>query len=196
MFLYSLELTRQFSYAVHWSPSIRNKMIALSVEGGGGGGGEWERERKQRKTSFISSRHRPVSISFELTNWANLSIIFDLFGVAAVVCTNDVGLPQTMLAFESSEWERERERWRKRKTFCISRLLLRIHFPDQTNTRGRKKANDKRRIKWIYVGSWETAMAFFGKSCLKCVMKIEGGGKTLTLIHHRISKREKHLLYD
>jgi hypothetical protein len=34
-----------------------------------------------------------------LTNWVNLSIIFDLFGTAIAVCvdTNDRGLPQTML---------------------------------------------------------------------------------------------------
>lgn len=57
-------------------------MISLSVDGDG-----------ERKTYFILSRHLSASISFELTNWVNLSIIFDLFGVA-VVCTNDGGLPQ------------------------------------------------------------------------------------------------------
>ena len=66
-------------------------MISLSVA---------EPEEREKKTYFISNRHLPASISFELTNWVNLSIIFDLFGVA-VVCTNDGGLPQTMFVVES-----------------------------------------------------------------------------------------------
>lgn len=159
MFLFfSLELTRQFSYAVHWSPSIPNSND-FSIGGG-------TRRTRGKKTYFISSRHLPASISFELTNWVNLSIIFDLFGVA-VVCTNDGGLPQTMFLRRKLKGEQKKKVKRKLSHLLLPRLY---YFPDQTNTRGRKKRPDKRCIKWIYI---RRKQGCFWKSCPKCVMKIE-----------------------
>jgi hypothetical protein len=73
-------------------------------------------EKKERKTYFISNRHLislPVSISFELTNWVNLSIIFDLFGAAVVYV-------QTMGDYHkhSSHSKRKLEGRKAKKTFC------------------------------------------------------------------------------
>lgn len=74
--------------------------------------------KEQQKTYFISSRFLP-SIPFELTNWVNLSIIFDLFGELYIQTIGDYHKLCSRL---------------ERKTLLPS---LRIHFSDQTNTRRR-----------------------------------------------------------
>lgn len=90
-------------------------------------------EKEQKKTYFISSRFLP-SIPFELTNWVNLSIIFDLFGVLYIQTIGDYHKLCSRV---------------ERRTLLPSPC---IHFPDQTNTRGteekkKKKRPDKRCIK-------------------------------------------------
>jgi hypothetical protein len=75
------------------------------------------RRRREGETHFVFHARLSIAIPFELTNWANLSIIFDLFGV---VYTNDGGLPQNYVAagFPSKHLEAKRK-----KTFCILVLL-------------------------------------------------------------------------
>jgi hypothetical protein len=89
----SLELTRQFSYAVHWSAADRSE------------------------TYFISSLLISISIPFELYKLGK-SLYYIRF-IWCVVCTNDRGLPQTML-------RKIEEKKEKKFSFC-SFFFLHLH---------------------------------------------------------------------
>lgn len=92
-----------------------------------------EREKSRNRKTFVSFR-RFVSIPFELTNWVNLSIIFDLFGV---LCIQTIGDYHKLC---SRVRKRRRRRGEEKENFFPCIHTLRIHFSDQTNTRGRKSS--------------------------------------------------------
>lgn len=140
------------------------------------------RRRREGETHFVFLARCSIPIPFELTNWANLSIIFDLFGV---VYTNDGGLPQNYVAAGFSSERKKRTRTRKkrgRKLFAFSSFSpsprLSIHFPDQTNTSTEGGERDERCIKWIYFPPSDVHVlgSLFLKvmSCPKCVMEAAG----------------------
>lgn len=149
------ELTRQFSYAVHWSPSIHRSSHRIDffiIVRAAAEKKTWRKKSERKRKTFVSFR-RFVSIPFELTNWVNLSIIFDLFGV---LCIQTIGDYHKLC---SRVRKGRRRRGEEKENFFPCIHTLRIHFSDQTNTRGRKssqrihkkkKRPDKRCIKWIY----------------------------------------------
>lgn len=140
------ELTRQFSYAVHWSPSIH------------------------RHSSVSAAKSEMKLISFQVFRsnffWAyklGKSLHYIRF-IWCVVYTNDRGLPQTMLESwkERQPRKKKTESEKKKKFFFLCRrstpsefiFLIKLIREEQQQ----EKRPDKRCIKWIYSSMWRRSL--------------------------------------
>ena len=106
------------SLRINTSIQLRSSLITINSHSRCLTTAEWK-ARKSRENSFhFKSIHFfSLSLSFELTNWVNLSIIFDLFGV---LCIQTIGDYHKLCLRVESEG-------RKKKNFLFALHLLPIY---------------------------------------------------------------------